>query len=178
MRKTGVFLSTLLITIIIAVAFGILHDEITYTISPEYFTRFKLHQFHVGEAVPYRLGAAIVGFRATWWMGLMIGLTSGIICSLFPDPETMRKHIYKGIGLVFITTISISFLGFLYGKFYLGCHPPAWYYLPGNLTDQCNFIVAGTIHNASYSGGVIGLILSVIYYTKQLIAHRPSFKKR
>lgn len=128
LRKSGVFLLTLFTAIIAAGIFGILHDEITYSISPEYFTKFKFLQFQVGEAVPYRSGAAIVGFKATWWTGLLIGFALGIVGFLFPDYKMMRKNVFKGLGIIFITTILISFTGFLLGKFYLSNHPPASYF--------------------------------------------------
>jgi hypothetical protein len=54
MRKFGVFAATIFFTIIIAGLYGIIHDQITYSISPEYFTKFKYRQF---------------GFEPSWFGG-------------------------------------------------------------------------------------------------------------
>ncbi len=163
MRKYGVFSTTIFIAIIFAGAYGILHDEITYTISPEYFTKFKLIQFQVGVAVPYRLGAASVGLSATFWTGLIIGPLLGITGLLFRDYRMMRKYIWKAMYLNFCIAIIAGFIGFLIGEIYLKTHPPRWYYYPLGLVDKANFIVVGTIHNASYLGGFLGLLIAIVY---------------
>ena len=45
MRKILNFFLIILASILIAGIYGILHDQITYTISYEYFTLFKFEQF-------------------------------------------------------------------------------------------------------------------------------------
>ena len=51
---------------LIAGAYGILHDQITYTISPEYFTKLKFEQFHYANfGLPRRVFVGEVGFLAT-----------------------------------------------------------------------------------------------------------------
>src|SRR5215471_17020905 len=58
--------------------FGIVHDQISYTVSNEYFTRFKFIQFGLQYwAAPDRTRAAVVGFMAPWWMGIPLGLFCG-----------------------------------------------------------------------------------------------------
>ena len=55
---------------VLAGLYGILHDEITYTISPEYFTRLKFYQFDYADfGLPPRVLVAEIGFLATWWVG-------------------------------------------------------------------------------------------------------------
>ena len=78
MRKFGVFTSTIFISTILAGLYGIIHDQVTYSMSTEYFTKFKFIQFGIGQAVPYRLGVSLVGLFATWWTGLIIGFGLGI----------------------------------------------------------------------------------------------------
>ena len=47
--------------------YGMLHDQISYTISREYFTDFKFHQFRYADFhLPERLYVGIIGFLATW----------------------------------------------------------------------------------------------------------------
>lgn len=40
-------------------------------------------------------------------------------------------------------------------------------YYPENLIDKPHYIIVGTIHNASYLGGFLGLIFAVIYMRKK-----------
>ena len=47
---------------VLAGLYGILHDEITYTISPEYFTRLKFYQFDYADfGLPPRVLVAEIG---------------------------------------------------------------------------------------------------------------------
>src|SRR5258708_14664894 len=59
---------------LIAGSYGALHNQISYTVSPEYFHAFKFGQFGIPNELRGRVGAAIVGWRASWWMGLIIGM--------------------------------------------------------------------------------------------------------
>lgn len=40
--------------------YGAVHNQISYSVSPEYFTKFKFVQFRI-NGLPHRLGAAVVG---------------------------------------------------------------------------------------------------------------------
>jgi len=57
---------------LVAGSYGVLHDQITFTISPEYFTRMKFDQFRAADfGFPDRIFVAEIGFLATWWVGLL-----------------------------------------------------------------------------------------------------------
>lgn len=95
MNKFVAFLLILIIAPILASLYGVIHDQLTYSISEEYYTKFKFVQFglenwgigrNVGTlTAPIiqlnnpRMGAAIVGVLATWWVGLIIGVFLGLI---------------------------------------------------------------------------------------------------
>src|SRR5258708_13514776 len=93
--KFGVFLSSIIISVVFAGLYGMLNDQVTYTISPEYFTKFKYLQFCVKpqEFGGDRRAVAAIGFLATWWMGLIVGLVFGINGLVFKDPKTMFRKI-------------------------------------------------------------------------------------
>ena len=103
MRKFGTFSATIFISIILAGMYGSLHDQVTYSISPEYFTKFKYIQFGFepqwfgGD----RQTVAVIGFLATWWTGIFIGTGIGLIALIFPDHISMRKATRKAINLTF-----------------------------------------------------------------------------
>src|SRR6185503_8995132 len=57
---------------IIAGFYGVLHDQITYSISPEYFTKFKFKQFEYANfGLGDRIFVSTIGFLATWWVGFI-----------------------------------------------------------------------------------------------------------
>ena len=68
------FIVLICVSMLIAGSYGALHDQISYTVSDEYFTKFKYKQFGLTHSdLPDRVKVAIIGFRASWWMGIPIG---------------------------------------------------------------------------------------------------------
>jgi hypothetical protein len=45
MKKPGVLALTVIVSALLAGVYGIVHDQLTYSISHEYFTKFKYVQF-------------------------------------------------------------------------------------------------------------------------------------
>jgi len=45
MKKFLVYVLIVVLAVLAAGLFGIVHDQISYTVAPEYFTKFKFRQF-------------------------------------------------------------------------------------------------------------------------------------
>lgn len=173
-----VFVIIVLLAPFLGGIYGIVHDQITYTISNEYYTKFKFIQFGLSEwggginigtakqpeiqLINPRLGVAIVGFMATWWVGLFIGIILGLVGFIYSDGKKMLRMTLWAILLTICVALITGFLGLFYGKCILVNDPPNWFF-PSNLIDQKNFIMVGAMHNFSYLGGMFGLLVSVIF---------------
>ena len=89
------------ISCLLAGLYGILHDQLTYTISPEYYTKFKFYQFGFmenGQEAIFpnpRIEVSAVGLLATWWMGIPIGIVLGLVGLIHKDWQTMFKLTFK-----------------------------------------------------------------------------------
>ncbi|MBL7745182.1 MAG: hypothetical protein JNN00_17030 [Chitinophagaceae bacterium] len=164
MRKFGVLTATIFITILIAGVYGILHDQVTYTISQEYFTKFKYRQFGFKPAWcnGHRQTVAVIGFLATWWVGLWTGLIIGLTGLIYPDHHIMKKGVTNAIKIVFVTAVIFGLIGFFRGRYYLIDTGVNWWF-PEDLIDKSSFIIVGSINNYSYLGGIIGLIIGIVY---------------
>lgn len=162
---------------IIGGLYGILHDQLTYTISPEYYTKFKFYQFGLmdlgNEAIfpNPRIEVSAVGFMATWWMGLPIGLILGLVGLVHKDNKQMFRTTLKAIIVTVIVAFATGLIGLAYGKLYLADIGVDWW-LPDNLIDTKNFIAVGSMHNFSYLGGLTGLIAGTIYSVRK----RPKYE--
>lgn len=179
MRKFGVLASTIFISAMLAGLYGIIHDQITFSISPEYFTKFKYVQFGFDseDFGGHRNTVALIGFLATWWTGIFIGVGLGLTALIYADHKTMLRVIRKAISLVFLVTIVTGLAGFFYGKLHLAKAGVNWW-LPEYLVDKNNFIIVGSIHNFSYLGGLFGLITGVIYLVVNKINLTRQQKKK
>lgn len=174
--KASVLLIIIVLSPLIGGIYGGLHDQLTYTISPEYYTKFKFYQFGLAfdgtEAVfPYpRLQVFQVGFMATWWMGLPIGFILGLVGLGHENGKRMLSITMMAILLTMLVAFGVGLWGLLQGQSL--CEQPQlpnWYF-PENLVDYKHFIIVGSMHNYSYGGGVVGLIVGVFYQViKQII---------
>ena len=174
MLKFLAFLIIIIIAPIIGGLYGIFHDQFTYTISHEYFTKFKFYQFELmttgNEAIfsNPRTQVAIIGWRATWWMGIPIGLILGFEGFGNIDAKSMLRITVKSLFLNVLVVFIIGLIGLAYGYFVLSKQPlsdfESWY-IPTNVIDSRTFINVSAMHNFSYVGGVIGLIVAIVYST-------------
>lgn len=179
MKKYQSILLLIIISPIIGGLYGILHDQITYTISPEYYTEFKFYQFGILEEgnevkIDYpRLEVAKVGFLATWWMGLLIGFILGLISLFKKGNKDFLKTSLKSYFVVILVSLITGISGLLYGKLFLSKNEIDWWLPETLLINKNNFIAVGSMHNFSYFGGLIGLIISATYIIKSKKSNEP-----
>ena len=161
-----IFLALIIVAIIIAGIYGAIHDQISFTVSSEYFTEFKYHQFgFVDSPLPDRAKAAIIGFLASWWMGIPIGLFVGLFGFMHKPVNLMFTRSLKAFAVVAIVTLLVGIGGLVYGWFFAS-HDLADYrgwFIPEKLDSSRNFLSVGHMHNFSYLGGVIGLTAGIIF---------------
>lgn len=168
MKKILILFLIIAIAPLIAGLYGILNDQLTYTLSREYYTKFKFYQFGLmdtgNEAIfpNPRLQASIVGFLATWWVGIPIGIVLGLIGLIHKGYKRMFIITMKAMLVTILVAFITGLIGLAYGKLYLADTGINWWF-PENLTDKKNFIAVGSMHNFSYIGGLVGLIAGIIY---------------
>lgn len=172
MKKFLTLLLILFISPLIGGIYGIVHDQLTYSISPEYYTKFKFYQFglmYIGNEAIFpnpRLEVSVVGFMATWWMGIPIGLILGLVGLIHSGWKIMWKVTMKAILITVVVAFLTGLIGLAYGHFSLSKHPKiefTGWYLPDNLIEFKNFITVASMHNYSYLGGLTGLIAGIVY---------------
>ena len=145
--------------------YGILHDQVTYSISPEYFTRFKFSQFHYADfGLPPRAFVAEIGFLATWWVGFFAAwFIARITVPKFP-PARRCRYTMQGILMVFVSALVSSTVGYELGMLH-GPDYSRWDAVASSLgiVDQPAFVRVAYMHNAGYLGGLLGLLAAVVY---------------
>lgn len=153
---------------LIAGLYGALHNQISYTVSPDYFHTFKFKQFRIPEHQHGRVGAAIVGWYASWWMGLFIGIPVLLVGLILPGWKLYLSRCLLTFAVVACTALIVGLGALQYAKFTFAEGSLPWYAIRGEISDRVAFAQAGTMHNFSYLGGFIGIITGSLY----LIAER------
>ena len=156
---------------LIAGVYGALHNQVSYTVSPEYFHRFKFIQFRVHDEWQNRWGAAVVGWRAAWWTGLLFGPPMVII--------TLRrchsKSLPRIMGVAFLVAVVVDVicgLGTLAAASILvddQSFRDVW--IPHGVQHRAAFLRSGIMHDASYAGGLLATMVGCLAIVKMT---RPS----
>jgi len=168
MTKTSLFILYVLLAFLVAGVFGAVHNQISYTISPEYFTKFKFEQFGLmNAAIPQRLRAAEVGFLASWWMGWPLGIFTGIAGVIHRDAATMRRALLWSIPVICAFTLLFALCGLVIGYFqtaHLNFANYSTWYIPANLEQPRRFLCAEYMHNSAYLGGLLAIPVAWIFH--------------
>ena len=168
MRKPATFLLIVLVAIVIACLYGVGHDQLTYTISPEYYTKFKFIQFNLADSIAAqhmtqpRSAVVMVGVKATWWLGFYIGVIIAGFSLLFRNRDRMFAAAVQSIGIILLVAVISGVIGGFYGRDILakqGAGP----WVPNNVLHRTDFITVGSIHNFSYLGAAIGLVAAIVF---------------
>jgi len=160
----------LLLACALSGVYGMVHNQVSYSISSEYFTKFKFDQFDISQSVSERLGAAIVGWHASWWMGAFIGL--------FLVPAGM---LVRAFSVVLATTILVGMIGLLLAIAFTKADPVVDTMLRDALIDDpVAFRRTAALHNASYIGGLLGIFAGLVSVFKAFLQEndRLNFRPR
>jgi hypothetical protein len=85
----------LLLAIGAAIAYGLVHDQVTIRVCPEYFT---VAHAKIVESENLTVIALAWGFRATWWMGAALGLLLAVGARAGSEPRLRAQQLAVPIG--------------------------------------------------------------------------------
>jgi hypothetical protein len=156
---------------LIAGMYGVMHDQVTYGISPEYFTRLKFAQFWYADVgLGNRWFAGIIGFLATSW----VGFAAAWFLARRLVPGQSRAGAYRQLSpacaLVLVAALVFALLGNAYGG-WMGLQvgsqveESSWSNLLRRLSvsDRAAFVRVAYIHYGGYVGGLAGLIGALVW---------------
>jgi hypothetical protein len=168
MKKIGIFLLFLPAAMVVAGLFGIIHDEISYSVSNEYFTKFKFIQFRLLDTnLPDRFRAGEVGFLASWWMGIPLGILCGLAGFIQRSPTLMWRALIWSLPVIATFTFAIALAGLAYGWRRTGTINVASYrgwFVPPDAIELRRFLCAGYMHNAAYLGGGLSIPAAWLFH--------------
>ncbi len=160
-------LGATLFGVLVAGIYGALHDQISYSISPEYFKKMKFQQFaHANFGWPPRVFAAEVGFLASWWVGMIAGWIIGRIGYGFLPIERATKRVLNAFAILIGTAIICGIIGVLLGYFQTqGSGIDDWqdWREELKLEHTREFAIVAYLHGWSYLGAIFGLIAAIVY---------------
>lgn len=140
------------VSVLAAVAYGIVHDQITARVCVEYFSVF--HPPILGGTDSPTLLAFGWGLIATWWVGVWLGVPLATAARAGVWPRLSVRDLLPLILSILVVMAGCAVLagiaGFVWGKVprYMGELLPA--------EKHQRFAAVWWAHNASYSSGFAG----------------------
>jgi len=167
-KKVGIFLLFLPAAVLVAGLFGIVHDQISYSVSNEYFTKFKFIQFRLLDVnLPDRFRAGVVGLLASWWMGIPLGILCGLAGFMQRSPSLMRRALIWSLPVIAAFTLAVALAGLAYGWHQTTTIDLAGYrgwFIPHDVKELRRFLCAGYMHNSAYIGGGLSIPAALLFH--------------
>lgn len=103
-----------ILSILAAVTYGVLHDQVTARVCIEYFTigHPSLFTFETNSPTLLAFGWGII---ATWWVGLILGVPIAIVAQVGCNPKVAVNELYRPLALLIIVAAAGELLSGLLG---------------------------------------------------------------
>ena len=145
-----------------AVAYGIMHDQITARICVEYFTIG--HPLIVPTTSPTVLGL-LWGVLATWWVGLILGFGLAVAARAGRYPRRDVRELRQPVLRLLLTMAASAAISGVVG---FAAASNGWVYLDDEVASvlppsaRVGFLVDLWVHMASYLAAFVGGIILII----------------
>ena len=162
MAKALSLLVMLGVSTVAAGLFGALHNQVSYSVGPTYFTDLKFNQFRLPEELRTRVGVSWIGWQASWWMGAFVALPGFLMGLMYaPNAVTFRRTAWRAVAWVFVLVSLAAGLACVVGQVWLTDVIAAQLPLPVHTEDALGFARAGLMHEASYFGGALCALVTL-----------------
>lgn len=153
----------IILSIFISCIFGAFHNQISYTVSEEFFQNFLFVQFEVDDwnIKSDRLKASLIGILGSYWMGFLLGIIYAIIY-LFLKTENKLKYIFIAILINVLSALVGSLIAYCFAHFFMSVENSGiWMDFGTQNADR--YMEASYMNTGSYFGGVVGLVIGVLF---------------
>ena len=156
---------------LVVVAYGIIYFEVSYILSPEYYTKNFFIEYGFCERRNCdpdnpQLDVAMIGFMMTWWMGLITGIVMALLALILRSTHAIFRATRKALVRMISVVAVAGLVGLSAGFLYLSDDTiPSR--LPSGLSSPQDYIAVGNMHNFSFIGGIIGLMFGIGYLVRK-----------
>jgi hypothetical protein len=153
--------------VLAAIVYGILHDVVTANLCVEYFSVFHPNIFHTSSPWLLALGWGVI---ATWWMGLFLGPIIAGASRAGILPKLGWRDLVNPLATVLTCAYACAFIGGLVGYFIVR-RIPDWIYenVPSMQgvrfppEKERLFTADLFAHNTSYAVTTIGALVLCVW---------------
>ena len=154
----------IVLCIVAACGYGIVHDQVAARICIEYFTVGHPQILTVPTESPTVLGFDW-GIVATWWVGLGLGIPLAVAAQFGSRPKRSVGDLFRPVGILLAIT---GMLGVVAGVIGSVLAARGWVILSGPIADRipaehhAGFLADLFAHNTSYFAGSVGGVVLIV----------------
>src|SRR5262245_25580169 len=105
-------LAIIVLCIVAAVLYGIVHDQVTARVCVEYFTIGHAPVFGTDDPTLLGLGWGVI---ATWWIGLLLGVPLAIVARAGQRPKRSVGSLLRPISVLLLVMAACALLAGILG---------------------------------------------------------------
>ncbi len=150
--------------------YGSLHDQVSFSISREYFTLIKFRQFaYANFGLPERVFVAEIGFLASWWVGLIAGWVLSRIGLTELTMALGWREVAKAFAIVTVIGAAFGCAAVALGIREAPDNLDGWEDWRSRIGDQGvkGFVIVYYLHWGSYLGAGAGAIVAAFYLRRR-----------
>ena len=161
-------LKIVFVSVVGAILYGVIHDQLTARVRVEYFTVFHPPVFATQSPTLLAFGWEVI---ATWWMGAFLGhfacnAALGGSRAQLSAPDLLEP-IGKSLGVMAGCALLAGISRFVFARQDV-IFPPQWVSARLTPAAHARFMADRSAHNASYAAGFFGgIILCALQYRRR-----------
>ena len=168
-------LAIIFVSVLFAVLYGILHDQVTARICIEYFTIGHPPIFDTSDPTLLAFGWGIL---ATWWVGLLLGVLLALAARAGGRP---KRDVQSLVRPLIVLLAVMAFGAVIAGTLGWALANSGVIFLVGQLADDVPadrhvpYLAVAWAHAASYGVGILGgLVVAARVFCSRRIPQAPS----
>ena len=170
--RTFIIVALLILAPMMASLYGFIHDQITFSISEEFFTKFRFKDYDMPYSWHPRAKAGMIGILNAWQAGIPFGLILTMVGRIHQNNNKLLFYTFYA----YLLTFFFSFLFSMIAVYLPEASDMAAIRknLPDNILDPAAFQRVETINNYGYIGGIIGMLMGISLH---ILLYRIGLKK-
>jgi hypothetical protein len=157
------FAAIIVLCIVAAVIYGVVHDQITARICVEYFTIGHPPVFRTDDPTLLGLGWGVI---ATWWVGLILGVPLAVCSRVGSWPKFTAARLARPLAIMLVVVGALAVVAGVVGHA-AAARGSVWLVEPLASRVPADrhvaFLTDLWAHSASYIGGFLGGIVLCVY---------------
>lgn len=156
------YLAIIILCVVSAIVYGIVHDQVTARVCVEYFTIGHPPVFDTDSPTLLALGWGVI---ATWWVGVLVGVPLAVAARVGGRPKRTAGSLVRPIGMLLAVMGCCALIAGIVGYFLARSGAvvllePLASRVPKE--SRAAFLADLWAHSASYLAGFVGGIVLIV----------------